>query len=87
MKITKDTKIYINQYGIFFEGQILEQYDCHKCYLGKAELKKFIVHYRKTKNSHKTPKLYFCMSKLYKTQTFTLSVELLGIYYKACKTK
>lgn len=40
----------------------------------------------KTK-SGRTPKLYFCMTNLQKTQTFTLDAKLLGIYYKAQKRK
>ena len=83
MKITEETKIYINHHGIFFEGEILDEYDRYGCYLGKIQLKKFIVHYK----DKKIPKLYFCMSKLEKTQNFTLSADLLGFYYKIPKGK
>ncbi len=85
MEITEQTKIFINNYGIFYEGQVLEHYDNHNCYIGKIELKKFIVHYVKINKFTKIPKLYFNMSRLNKTLNFTLSAEHLGIYYRIPK--
>lgn len=85
MEITEKTKIFINKYGIFYEGQILDNYDLNGCYLRKIELRKFIVHYSKIDSFTKIPKLYFNMSELDKTLNFTLSVEYLGTYYRIPK--
>lgn len=82
MNFTKDTKIFINKYGIFYEGQILDNYDRNGIYIGQIELKKFITHYKKIDKFTRIPKLYFSMSRPNKTLNFTLSAEQLGIYYK-----
>ena len=87
MNITEKTKIFINQYGIFYEGQILDNYDRNGEYLEQIQLKKFFIHYKKINKSVKIPKLYFSMSKINKTLNFTLSAELLGIYYKVPQTR
>ena len=78
---TKDTKIFINEYGVFYEGQILEQYvgvGEHKNYIQDVYIEKFIVHFKEGKNI----KLYFRMCNFINKQKFTLPVDLLGKNYK-----
>lgn len=87
MKLTEKTKIFINQYGIFYEGQILDNYDRNGLYIGQIQLKKFFIHYKKINKFVKIPKLYFSMSRINKTLNFTLSAEQLGIYYKVPQTR
>ncbi len=41
MNITEKTKIFINQYDIFYEGQILDNYDRNGEYIEQIQLKKF----------------------------------------------
>lgn len=82
--LTKDTKFYINEYGIFYEGQIIEQYASsggNKYYVQDVIINKFIVHFKKGESI----KLYFSISNLVNKQKFTLPVNLLGTYYKIKK--
>lgn len=78
---TKDTKFYINEYGIFYEGQILEQYAGigeHLNYIEDVILDKFIIHFK----DGESIKLYFRISFFNNKQKFTLPVNLLGTHYK-----
>lgn len=87
MDFTKDSKFFINEYGIFYEGQILDKYDRHGVFLGKIKLKKFIIHYKEINRFTRIPKLYFSLSEPNKTLNFTLSSRDLGIYYKIPQTR
>lgn len=81
---TKDTKFYINEYGIFYEGQILEQYAGigeYLSYLQDVIIDKFIIHFKKGESI----KLYFRISNFNNKQKFTLPVNLLGTHYKIKK--
>lgn len=84
INFTKNTKIYINEYGIFYEGQILEEHAGvgeHKNYIQDVYIEKFIVHFKEGKNI----RLYFRMCNFVNKQKFTLPVELLGKNYKIKK--
>lgn len=74
--------MYINKYGIFYEGQILEQYYTSNNIFYYSEdviLKKFIVHYDKNRNI----RLSFRIGNLYNKVEYTLSnIDMLGIYYR-----
>lgn len=51
--LTKDTKFYICKYGIFYEGQVLEQFAGigeHKNYIQDVILEKFIIHFKAGQN-------------------------------------
>lgn len=86
VKVSKDTKYFINQYGIFFEGQKLYKFcqsNNHLYFDQVVILDKFIVHYDKIYRNKQ--RLYFSFhtegksSKYYK---YTLSCEQLGIFFK-----
>lgn len=74
--------MYINKYGIFYEGQILEQYYTSNNIFYYSEdviLKKFIVHYDKNRNI----RLSFRIGNLYNKVEYTLTnIDMLGIYYR-----
>lgn len=89
MNLKKNMKIYINQFGIFYEGQILDNYDRYGYFIGKIQLKKFIIHYKKLKKrskKSKIPVLYINVGEPNKTINYTLSVKHLGVYYKIPKS-
>lgn len=82
--ITKDTKFYICEYGIFYEGQILEQYagiGNIKNYIQDVVLDKFIVHFKEGKNFT----LNFRITNFVTKEKVTLPVDLLGVNYKIKK--
>lgn len=86
--ITKEPKIYFNEFGIFYEGQILEKY----CYTGgnlknttyveDIKIIKFILHYNKITRE---PNLYFRCGNLYNKVQYTINCNQLGILYKRKK--
>lgn len=79
-----NTKFFINQYGIFYEGQVLERYCCergHFYYVEDIKIEKFVVHYKVGRN----PNLYFRMSNFRTKAIDTISVNQLGTYYKIKK--
>ncbi len=81
--LTKDTKIYINEYGIFYEGQTLEQFCFEKGtlrFIGYVYIKKFITHYNKTNGK---ANLYFRMANFYNKVEYTINCNQLGILYKS----
>lgn len=76
---TRYPRIYINKYGLFFEGQKL----CHYCksgnyfyYVDSVILDSFIIHYHNYK-----PSLYFRIDEG-NCRKFTLPVSQLGIFYR-----
>lgn len=82
---TKEPKFYFNEYGAFYEGQILERY-CfcggnlkNITYVEDIKLIKFIVHYNK---KTREPELYFRLGNLYNKVQYTISCNQLGILYK-----
>ena len=82
---TKEPKFYLNEYGAFYEGQILEKY-CFNggnfksiTYIEDIKLIKFIVHYDKRTRE---PKLYFRYGNLYNKVQYTINCNQLGILYK-----
>lgn len=81
---TNDTKFFINEYGVFYEGQILEQYagvgECLN-YIQDVYIDKFIIHFKKGQNY----RLYFRICNFVNKNKFTLPVNLLGINYKIKK--
>ncbi len=86
MKVTErifsyvPTKFYLNEYGLFYEGQLLECYDYKLNYLYDVIINKFIIHYRK---NTKEPYMCFNFSLLGHKQSFTFECEgRLGITYK-----
>lgn len=84
--ITKDTKFYINEYGIFHEGQILEQYfgiEERKYYNQDVVIDKFIVHFKPGRDIT----LYFRISNFINKEKNVLPVNLLGTNYKIKKIK
>lgn len=74
--------MYLNKYGIFYEGQILEQYYTTNNMFYYSEdviLKKIIVHYDKNRNI----RLSFRVGNLYNKVEYTLNnIDMLGTYYR-----
>lgn len=82
--IVKETRYYINKYGIFYEGQLLYRYLWNNNILYYNEeviLDKFIIHYR-----NREPKLFcriFFKDSGRKTNNYlTVNVDQLGEIYK-----
>lgn len=74
---------YYNEYGLFYEGQELENYDYMGNYLGNVILNKFIIHYNK---ENKEPYICFNFSFKGKKKSYTFDVyDRLGITYKNFK--
>ena len=77
-------KFYACKYGVFYEGQTLEQYCCsgnQYSYSNDVILVKFVVHYQNYK-----PVLYFQFHDVGKTRVFSLPVDgYLGILYRKCR--
>lgn len=69
-------KIYLNEKKqIFYEGQILEEYDLHGNFLQEVRINKFIKH-----------KKYLAVnfnSLKFKTKNWTLDINCIGKTYKA----
>lgn len=74
-------KFYYNEYGFFYEGQELENYDFKGNYIQNVIINKFIVHYDK-----KTKEPYMCFNfrpvGFKKSYTFECNNRL-GITYKS----
>lgn len=73
-------KFYCNEYGLFYEGEKLQNFDYHGNYIQDVIINKFIVHYnRKTKE----PYMCFNFSQIGKKRSYTFECEgRLGITYK-----
>lgn len=84
--VSKDTKYFINQYGIFFEGETLYQY-CYSnnrlYYERPVVLDKFIIHYDKVyRNKQKLYFRFYPEGKNSKYYMATLNCEMLGTFFK-----
>ncbi len=82
--INSDTKFYICKYGIFYEGEELEEYvssNGNTYYLENVILDKFIVHY----NEDKTPYLCFRYKNFRNKVTWTQNCKVLGTYFRKIK--
>lgn len=80
----KNTRYYINKYGIFYEGQLLYRYLWNNnvlYYNDEVILDKFIIHYR-----NREAKLFcriFLKDSSRKTDNYyTINVNQLGVNYK-----
>ena len=91
VKVSTDTKYFVNQYGIFYEGQKLYKYcqsNNHLYFDKVVVLDKFIVHYDKIYKNKK--RLYFRFypevnkSKYYMNTIFS---DQLGTFFKICIDK
>lgn len=73
-------KFYCNEYGLFYEGQELENFDLHGNYIQNVIINKFIIHYnRKTKD----PYMCFNFSPVGLKKSYTFECEgRLGKTYK-----
>ncbi len=73
-------KFFCNEYGLFYEGQELENYDYKGNYLCNVVINKFIVHYDK---KTKEPYMCFNFSRVGYKQSYTFRCNgRLGITYK-----
>ena len=86
VNVSNDTKYFINQYGLFYEGQRLFKFcqsNNHMYFDKIVIIDKFIVHYDKIYRNKQN--LYFRFypegknSKYYK---YTISCEQLGIFFR-----
>lgn len=72
-------KFYINQYGVFYEGQELESYDYQGNYIQNVVINKFVIHYDRSKK----PFMSFNFSRVGQKYNMTLPCEkYLGITYR-----
>ena len=73
-------QIYISETKeIYYQNQILKEYDLNNNFLGYVKINKFISH--KRKNNEK----YLCVnlnSLIYNTKNWTLNVDYLGKNYR-----
>lgn len=83
-----NTRFFINQFGLFYEGQVLNRYLYHGSnlyYNDEVILDKFIFHYKSG-----YPKLFcriYLKDSLTKTRNYyTVSCKQLGILYKIRKS-
>lgn len=73
-------KMYICKYGVFYEGERLEQYcqsSGHYYYFTDIILIKFVTHWKNYK-----PSLYFQFHEYDKKQIWRLPVSQLGIFFR-----
>lgn len=84
--VSKDTKYFVNQYGTFYEGQVLQKHCyCHGrlCFDKSVILDKFIVHYDKVyRNKQKLYFRFYPEGKKNKYYMATLSADCLGTIFK-----
>lgn len=76
------TKFYINQYGIFYEGQILHEYVCANdnwYYSNDIVIVSFFRRKRKNKLGFE---FYFRFKDVDKTQIWSLKCSELGVRFK-----
>lgn len=82
----KETRYYINKYGVFYEGQELSHYwSCKQglYYDKQVILQKFIFHYDKVyRNKFKMYCRFIEAGKSSDYYKFTVPVEHLGVFYK-----
>ena len=87
MQLVKNTllsfapiKFYYNEYGLFYEGQELENFDYKGNYIQNVVINKFIIHYNR---NTKEPYMCFNFSRVGYKQSYTFECEgRLGITYK-----
>lgn len=86
VKVSKGTKYFINQYGLFYEGQRLYKYcqsNNHMYFDKIVILDKFIVHYDKVyRNKQKLYFRFYPEGKTSRYYMFTLNCEQLGKFFK-----
>ena len=74
-------QVYISETKeIYYQNQILGEYDMHNNFLRYVKINKFIVH-KKKKNKER----YLCVNindLEYKTKNYTVKIDLLGKNYK-----
>ena len=76
-------KFYFNEYGIFYEGQELENFDYQGNYIQNIVINKFIIHYNK---KTKEPYMCFNFSRIGQKHNYTFKCEgRLGITYRYIK--
>lgn len=84
--VSKDTKLFINQYGLFYEGQKLYKfcYSNNTIYFDKTViLDKFIIHYDKIyRNKQELYFRFYPEGKRNKYYMYTVNSNQLGILYK-----
>lgn len=90
-KVLKNTKYFMNKYGLFYEGEILYKY-CQndgKLYFDKTVvLDKFIVHHDKIyRNKQQLYFRFYPEGRKDKHYMFTINTDQLGIFYKKVLTK
>lgn len=66
---------------LYYEGQILSEYDMHGTFLQDVQIINFVLHHKKNNK-----KDFYCNVRLqslkYKTKTWLINSDLLGKFYK-----